>query len=91
MKRLQLLIDGRVQGVWYRAAMAKVAVRYGVTGWVRNCADQRVEALVEGDEEKVRSLVDWTKKGPILARVKNVTVEELPGREAEFGDFEVRP
>lgn len=76
MKRLHLWIEGRVQGVFYRASAHEEGVRLGLSGWVRNLSDGRVEALVQGPEEKVNAFVEWCKKGPPLARVTNVEVVE---------------
>jgi acylphosphatase len=77
--RLRLLISGRVQGVWYRGSMQQEAKRLGVIGWVKNMADGRVEAVVEGPKAAVERLVRWCEKGPPHAHVAYVrTVEEPP-------------
>jgi len=78
-KRLHLFVSGRVQGVWYRGSMAAEAERFGVDGWVRNLADGRVEAVVEGVPEAVDAVVDWCRRGPPAARVEAVEAfEETP-------------
>lgn len=83
-----LLISGRVQGVGFRAAMAQEARRLGVTGWVRNLADGRVEAMIEGDPERLAAMLEWARHGPPLAFVERVEVELGSG---EYHGFEQRP
>lgn len=90
IRRVYLCMDGRVQGVGYRAAMARKANVLGITGWVRNRGDGKVEAVAEARHADVERLLRWAGKGPLLARVRDVHVEELPGTCAEFEGFEVR-
>ena len=78
MTRVRLRISGRVQGVWYRGATQAEARRLGVRGWVRNLHDGDVEALLEGENDAVRKLVAWCRRGPTGARVINVTETEEP-------------
>jgi acylphosphatase len=86
--RVRLIIEGRVQGVWFRESARKEAGRLGVYGWVRNRPDGTVEVMIEGPEEKVRKLVAWCHHGPTSARVTRVreTQESVQG---EFVDFDV--
>ena len=77
--RLRILVSGRVQGVWYRGAMAEQARSLGLAGWVRNLPDGRVEAVAEGPGEAVAALSSWCHQGPPAARVERVeTSEENP-------------
>jgi acylphosphatase len=66
---LHLRIHGRVQGVGFRESMRQEAERLGVTGWVRNCADGSVEAVIAGDEAAIAAMLNWCHTGPPLARV----------------------
>ncbi|HUF84718.1 MAG TPA: acylphosphatase [Acidimicrobiia bacterium] len=79
--RRRVLVSGWVQGVWFRESCRQQAVAAGVTGWVRNLADGRVEAVLEGPEPAVDRLVRWCHEGPRRARVEavEVTVEEPVG------------
>ncbi len=77
--RRRVLVTGQVQNVWFRASTAKQAARAGVDGWVRNLADGRVEAVLEGEANAVREVVDFCARGPELARVDHIEViEEEP-------------
>ena len=87
--RLHVYISGFVQGVFFRAYTRSVALRLGVKGWVRNLRDGRVEAVFEGDREKVERLVQWCRRGPEGAMVKNVEIFEEPCQ-SDLTSFEVR-
>lgn len=78
-----LSVQGRVQGVYYRATTVQVARDLGLTGWVRNRLDGRVEAVVCGPAEAVQRLVDWAHQGPAAARVDAVQVS--PAQAADWG------
>ena len=83
-----LIVEGLVQGVGFRYAMAAEAATLGVAGWVRNRRDGSVEAMLEGDEEAVIALVAWARRGPRLARVDRIRVEI---GESGWRGFEQRP
>jgi acylphosphatase len=79
------VISGRVQGVGFRWFTQDAASREGVTGWVRNLADGRVEALVEGEAEAVTRVERALRTGPRGARVEDVVVDdEEPGGYRRF-------
>lgn len=88
MKRVHMHVAGRVQGVWYRASAAKRAEALGLTGWVRNLPDGRVELVAEGDAAAVDALLSWCRRGPPLARVTQLEVREASVT-GEFGGFAV--
>lgn len=86
--RAHVLISGRVQGVNFRAYTQREAETRGVTGWVRNNPDGRVEAVFEGEASDVQRMVDWCRHGPPVARVDRVEVEWEPYT-GEFDSFDV--
>jgi len=73
--RAHVFVTGRVQGVYFRATTEERAESAGVDGWVRNLSDGRVEAVFEGSEEAVASMVEFCHEGPERARVKEVETE----------------
>jgi acylphosphatase len=86
--RVRLIIQGRVQGVWFRDSTRRQAIGLGVDGWVKNRTDGNVEALMEGPGEKVEALIKWCHHGPPYAHVTQVDVirEEWTG---EFISFDI--
>jgi acylphosphatase len=87
--RAHVYVSGMVQGVFFRTETQDEAIRQGVTGWVRNRPDGRVEAVFEGEREAVDKLVEFCRHGPHGARVTNVEIlwEEYKG---EFQGFRIR-
>ena len=87
--RAHLIVRGRVQGVFFRANLRRVAEENGVTGWVRNLPDGRsVEAVLEGPREAVERVVCWSLHGPPAARVEEVHVEFAEYR-GEYDSFKI--
>ena len=84
--RAHVFIEGRVQGVFFRANTREEASLLGLTGWVRNCWDGRVEAVFEGEREKVEKVIAWCKKGPPGAMVRDVEInwEQATGEYETF-------
>ena len=76
MKRVHLIISGRVQGVFYRHTTNKEANKLGLKGFVRNLGNGDVEVIAEGDEEKLKALILFCRQGPEFANVKNIQVED---------------
>lgn len=81
-------VEGRVQGVFYRDATRKKAKELGLTGWVKNLSDGRVQVMMCGDMENVEELRNWLWDGSPAADVTDVVVEEVAWEDYE--DFEVR-
>ena len=92
MLTLQLRITGTVQGVGYRYALQREAVRLGVSGWVRNRSDGSVEAVVQGAQQAVAALATWARRGPSAARVIDVVAATpaTAGQEGRYEGFEIR-
>ncbi|MEM3588072.1 MAG: acylphosphatase [Candidatus Jordarchaeaceae archaeon] len=87
--RAHVFVSGRVQGVFFRDHTKNAADRLGVSGWVKNLSDGRVEAVFEGEKDKVEEMIQICKRGPPLAKVTDikVTFEEYTG---EFKNFSIR-
>lgn len=86
---LHLFISGQVQGVSYRANAARMGSTHGLSGWVRNLADGRVELLAQGEEKSLRNFLAWVHQGPAQARVDHVEAHWAPA-EAELSGFQIR-
>ena len=71
-KRIQLVIRGRVQGVYFRASAKREARQLGLTGWVKNRKDGAVELIAEGEEDQIKDFLSWAQHGPSTARVDRV-------------------
>jgi acylphosphatase len=83
--RARVRVAGRVQGVFFRAETQSRARSLGLAGWVRNAPDGSVEAIFEGPDEQVRSMLEWSRRGPRHADVQDLSVEwEEPQGEAAF-------
>lgn len=76
MRRVHVIVQGRVQGVGYRYTMRMIAREAGAAGWVRNLPDGGVEAEVEGTPAQVDEMLSWMAQGPPGARVDTATVTD---------------
>ena len=85
--RAHVFVSGRVQGVFFRQSTQFQAQSLNVKGWVRNLPDERVEAIFEGEEDAVKTMVNYSKHGPSAARVESIEVT-YENYKAEFSDFE---
>lgn len=88
MKQIHLYISGFVQGVGYRAHTRYKAKQLGLVGWVKNLPDGRVEAVIQGSEEKLKKMMKLCEKGSYFAQVKEIVVEwEDPAK--KFSEFTI--
>ena len=85
-KRIRIIVTGKVQGVFFRQALKVMAKKNDIFGWVKNLKDGRVEAVLEGAEEKVSRLVEWSHGGPANARVEDIEIhnEKFSGKFSKF-------
>ena len=86
--RVRLFVTGKVQGVFFRQSLKVMAKKNDIFGWVKNLNDGRVEAVLEGDEEKISRLIEWAHGGPANARVEDVEIRNEKFA-AEFTKFDV--
>ena len=86
--RTHLIIEGRVQGVWFRDSTRNEAIRLNLTGWVKNRFDGSVELVAEGPREEVEKLIEWCHHGPPTARITRLheIKEDFTG---EFDSFRI--
>lgn len=77
IRRVKVLVSGRVQGVYFRLFTQNKAKHLDVKGSVMNLEDGRVEIIAEADESNIEKLIQWCRKGPITARVDHVEVVDL--------------
>jgi acylphosphatase len=87
-KRINLVVRGRVQGVYFRASAQREARNLGLTGWVKNRGDGAVEMTVEGEEDQVKDFLAWAQKGPTTARVDRVETK-WRSYTGEFSGFRI--
>lgn len=88
-KRVNIIVSGRVQGVWYRAYTRDKAIELGLKGWVRNNPDGTVEIEAEGEEDKLIELINWCWQGSPASKVTDVKFKEKEYI-GEYKDFEIR-
>jgi acylphosphatase len=87
--RLRMIVSGRVQGVFFRAATAEQARALGIVGYARNRDDGTVEIVAEGDRKALEKLAAFARRGPTSARVEDVRIEWSEPRD-EFDGFRIR-
>ncbi len=89
MKRVHIIVKGRVQGVAFRAYTQIEAKSLNLSGYVRNQSDGSVEILAEGKKETLEKLISWAKTGSPMAEVEEAIVN-FPDAVEKFNDFEIR-
>ena len=87
-KTINFKVSGRVQGVFFRASTRQEAQKLGLSGWVRNLPDGRVEGIASGPMPALHQFQRWLQKGPQMAQVSNLEVEEVANQNLD--GFEVR-
>lgn len=88
MATVHLLISGKVQGVFFRDSARKMAQQLRITGWIKNRRDEKVEAVISGEEQAIKNFIKWAKNGPEKAKVDNVIVSKQPT--VIFENFQIR-
>jgi acylphosphatase len=83
-----ILVQGKVQGVFYRATAKEVADKLNIKGWIRNTQEGSVEIVASGDEPSLQSFIDWCQKGPEYAYVHSLVVSDAP--EESFSAFTIK-
>lgn len=90
MKRVLIIISGRVQGVCFRATTCDKANALGVCGYVKNLTDGRLEIVAEGEETALAQFIDWCHKGPPIAEVEDVRLSEQDVNPGEYSRFAIQ-
>lgn len=88
-QRIKIIVAGKVQGVFFRASAKKQADLLGVRGFARNLPDGRVEIVAEGEQQALLQFLDWCRRGPMMARVNDVSVGETQNG-GQFSGFDIR-
>jgi len=89
MRRVKVLVSGRVQGVYFRLFTQNKAKHFAVGGSVRNLPDGRVEIIAEAEHVTIEKFIKWCHKGPVTARVDHVEIIELQADEI-LTEFEIK-
>ncbi|MDT8318796.1 MAG: acylphosphatase [bacterium] len=89
MAAAQILVSGRVQGVFYRATTRETALSHHLTGWVRNLSDGRVEAMLEGEKGNIEKVIEWCRSGPSAAAPSDLEIKWLK-YSGSYNDFRLR-
>lgn len=89
MKTLRIIVNGRVQGVYFRAYTQKQAIKLNINGYVKNQSNGSVEIIATGEQKNLDGFIEWCHKGPMLAKVSHVAVTNYSLAE-KFKQFEIR-
>jgi len=88
MRRVHIIVYGRVQGVFFRHNTKKIADKLNLKGWVRNNPDDTVEIVAEGNDDATDKFLNWCRKGPIGAKVETIEIKEGNFKK-EFKEFSI--
>ena len=88
-KKLHIFVSGRVQGVFFRRFTEETAKKLGITGWVRNLSDGRVEIWAEGTDSVLKEFIDCIHRGPPSARVEDIEITEIHDTLPEYVGFKI--
>jgi acylphosphatase len=89
MRTIHVIVEGRVQGVCFRDYTQRQAHRLNLSGWVRNRQDGTVEAIFNGADSDVMSMLEWLRRGSPRSRVDNIRSRDVTSEE-DYSTFEVR-
>lgn len=89
MRKVKILVSGRVQGVYFRLFTQNKAKHFSVRGTVRNLPDGRVEIIAEAEPIIIEKFIQWCRKGPVTARVDHIEISELESDEV-FTSFDIK-
>ncbi|MGR9013610.1 MAG: acylphosphatase [Gammaproteobacteria bacterium] len=89
MRKVKILVSGRVQGVYFRLFTQNKAKHFSIKGSAKNLSDGRVEIIAEAEDIVIEKFIKWCRKGPITARVDHIEVSELPHDEL-LTTFEIK-
>lgn len=78
MKRYYLIFQGRVQGVGFRSFFKMQALQYNCTGWAKNLTNGNVEAMLQGEEEHIKLILNNLNKGNMFIKITNYSIKEMP-------------
>ena len=87
--RSHIFVSGKVQGVFFRENTREKAAEFGLNGFIRNLQNGKVEAIFEGEKEKIEKIIQWIKKGPETTQVENIEIN-WQNYKGEFKNFEIR-
>ena len=73
---LHCFVSGRVQGVFFRSCTKEKAIELGLTGWVKNLTDGRVEAMIYGEKDKISIIKEWLQQGPNASKVEKINTSK---------------
>ena len=89
MIQYEIVVTGRVQGVWYRKFTQEKAYELGIKGWVKNTPDGNVIVMAQAEKKDLETFIDYLKIGPPMARVNKIYTSEM-NVTTNFDNFSVK-